>query len=1250
MMFKNLLSSAIVAAGIFFLVRGAFAQAPTPAYGDYGSVTSGNWSSAGNWKAWTGSAFDSTVTGAPSSSKQVFILSGTTVTYDNPSQNCKNLVVQSGATFKSDSTLPCPTGSLMALKINGPTVWVDGNLGGGPNDALVIETKHNGTITLSGTGKVNVAQVRPNSGQTGTLEFVFGMNANVNYAGEDGSGGAGIYTQRGTQTSSTITVSAGDTVNFANKCNFMINSTAGLNGLMNTVLNVDGVVNDSGTVVLADSSTATAALNIGSAGRLIVRGSSLIDSLDGGNAAMITVDGIYEHSLDGGIIPTATWNAGSTCLVTGSKTLGPTNANQNFYNLTVDCPGLMQPSYPCHFDMQNNTIEGNLTFHGTNGKFFALTGYEISGSPKTITINGDFIMDGSSDSVAVDDYSSSHIVETVNLVIKGNMSVNGFFAMTYGSALNFINLYLHGNLAIQPNVSFCSHSKTQDSLFFAGTGIQAYLAGQGGAANRSHINFVVMSGATVDADTSQFEGGSSTFALSPGATLKTGHPAGINGNLVLGGGTILSEDANYVFSGTSPQITGSLMPDTLKNLTIDNAAGVTPDTGITVNGTLLINGLLVNQKGIAADTVIVNGTYQHDFNGGAIPTASWNTGSTCLLTGTTTIAPTNVNQNFYNLTVDCPGLLQPSYPCHFDMSNNTIQGNLTFHSTNGKFFALTGYEVPGSPKTITVNGNFSLDSTSDSVAVDDYSSSHPLESVNMVVKGNISVAGFLALTYGSSLNLINLTLYGDLTLQAGSSLCSHSKTKDSLFFAGPGVQAFVAGPGGGAANRGHVNFAVLSGSTLDMDTSAFEGSSSSFAVASGATVKTGHPAGLNGNLTLGGGTSLNTGANFVYDGTAVQVTGTMLPDTLNNLTIDDSLGVVLTKATLVNGVLTLKAGLFNNTFPLTLGPHGSVVYAGGKLLIPLSLRLVTIAEARKDDNHDLIPDYSVTGDTLEIVGIITSPNLQGSNTAYFVQDATAGIEVFQYGLPPTTYTMGDSVFVIGVVAQYHGLDEFEPLVLDTAHFRILKHNATMQKPVHLTLHQYLANAETYEGTLFEIDTLYKASGTWPAASKGASIYLTDETRADTAQMYINASTNIAGTVEPKYPVNVVGIGSQYSSGKTLDNGYEIVPRDSTDIVHVEIVGINDIANNIPKEFYLSQNYPNPFNPSTTITFGLPKASNVQIMVYNILGQRVAVLVDGKMNAGNHAVMFNGDRLSSGVYFYLMRAGEKIFKQKMLLLK
>ena len=89
---------------------------------------------------------------------------------------------------------------------------------------------------------------------------------------------------------------------------------------------------------------------------------------------------------------------------------------------------------------------------------------------------------------------------------------------------------------------------------------------------------------------------------------------------------------------------------------------------------------------------------------------------------------------------------------------------------------------------------------------------------------------------------------------------------------------------------------------------------------------------------------------------------------------------------------------------------------------------------------------------------------------------------------------------------------------------------------------------------------------------------------------------------------------------------------------------------IAEEFKLHQNYPNPFNPTTNISYELKNAVDVTLSVYNVLGQKVVTLVDGMKSTGSHIATFDASGLSSGVYFYQLRAGDVTFTQKMLLSK
>ncbi|MEX2410671.1 MAG: T9SS type A sorting domain-containing protein, partial [Candidatus Paceibacterota bacterium] len=88
----------------------------------------------------------------------------------------------------------------------------------------------------------------------------------------------------------------------------------------------------------------------------------------------------------------------------------------------------------------------------------------------------------------------------------------------------------------------------------------------------------------------------------------------------------------------------------------------------------------------------------------------------------------------------------------------------------------------------------------------------------------------------------------------------------------------------------------------------------------------------------------------------------------------------------------------------------------------------------------------------------------------------------------------------------------------------------------------------------------------------------------------------------------------------------------------------------PEEDIISQNFPNPFNPTTRIEFALNNTKNVMIDVYDIVGRKVATLVDGQLNSGFHSITFDGSGLASGVYLYRIVTDEIVITKKMLLIK
>ncbi len=97
-----------------------------------------------------------------------------------------------------------------------------------------------------------------------------------------------------------------------------------------------------------------------------------------------------------------------------------------------------------------------------------------------------------------------------------------------------------------------------------------------------------------------------------------------------------------------------------------------------------------------------------------------------------------------------------------------------------------------------------------------------------------------------------------------------------------------------------------------------------------------------------------------------------------------------------------------------------------------------------------------------------------------------------------------------------------------------------------------------------------------------------------------------------------------------------------------VTSIND--EETPKEYKLAQNYPNPFNPSTTIQFAVPEAGEYKVVVYNILGQQVAELLNNYLQPGEYNVQFNTNNLSSGIYIYRLRGNKVNYTKKMILMK
>ena len=197
--------------------------------------------------------------------------------------------------------------------------------------------------------------------------------------------------------------------------------------------------------------------------------------------------------------------------------------------------------------------------------------------------------------------------------------------------------------------------------------------------------------------------------------------------------------------------------------------------------------------------------------------------------------------------------------------------------------------------------------------------------------------------------------------------------------------------------------------------------------------------------------------------------------------------------------------------------------------------LITIAEAIEDLNLDLIPDR--LGQTVMVEGVVFSPNYQSSNNSFYIDDGTAGTDIFTFGSPIFTWAMGDMLQITGEVTQYNGMTEIVPP--DSSGWVFLSAGNPTPDPIVLTLAQYIADPEAYEGSLIGFISLSLVGGTWPV-SGSTNLDLSDGI--DTMVFRIDSDTDIPGQPEPTWPRDVLGIGSQYCSGGCVDDGYQILPR------------------------------------------------------------------------------------------------------------
>lgn len=194
-------------------------------------------------------------------------------------------------------------------------------------------------------------------------------------------------------------------------------------------------------------------------------------------------------------------------------------------------------------------------------------------------------------------------------------------------------------------------------------------------------------------------------------------------------------------------------------------------------------------------------------------------------------------------------------------------------------------------------------------------------------------------------------------------------------------------------------------------------------------------------------------------------------------------------------------------------------------------------------------------------------------------------------------------------------------------------------------------AESYEGMLVRFDDVSVMDvnpdapngpfGEWTFSSDGTA---DNALRADDASPGVSIGGD-AGTV--------FAVGNKHEFMKGIwwfsFGNYKLIPEDlDSDVGMITNTSTEDDV--LPGSFVLEQNYPNPFNPSTNIKYTIGQANRVTLEVFDMLGRKVATLVNNEMAPGTHSVTFDATGLSSGLYLYRLESGSKVEMKKMMLLK
>lgn len=373
------------------------------------------------------------------------------------------------------------------------------------------------------------------------------------------------------------------------------------------------------------------------------------------------------------------------------------------------------------------------------------------------------------------------------------------------------------------------------------------------------------------------------------------------------------------------------------------------------NSTTTVTGTLRSTGGTITSTaanlnIASGGTYNHARDGGAIPTATWNATSTCLITGVTTTMPTGIGQTFGHFTWNCAGQTGNLYFA----SNMTIHGNFTITTTNTGSIRLsntgTGYTIAVTGSFSQAAGTFRLNNNNGActmtVGGDFTLTGGTCTIVSGAASSSITVSGDVNITTGTLIlsedaNIGTLNVAGDFSFTSGTIDASVGTAvpAGAVVFNGTATQTYTSG----GTITGDIHITVNNGAFLQMAAEATVVTGDAFILSSGATLGITSANGITTAGTASGNIrstnrTYDVGAIYVYNGTVAQNTGTGYPTALTgSLTINNAAGVTIVDAarSITTGTLNLTSGTFSTmpvaTNRLSMGSTAAINRSGGSM-------------------------------------------------------------------------------------------------------------------------------------------------------------------------------------------------------------------------------------------------------------------------------------------------------------------------------